>query len=125
MFLINNAGTGDENLFHNSEWEKAEKIIDLNVKSVISFTHLIVPRFLKQPQSKCIVFIGLRRRHSLDARQPPWVVRRKMLENDAKKFYSKNLLCIQTNDEAPSRLGGISLTTSFTLEGLLPELAEG
>jgi short-subunit dehydrogenase len=56
--LINNAGTGDENLFHNSEWGKAEQIIDLNVKSVISFTHLIVPQFLKQPQSKCIVFIG-------------------------------------------------------------------
>ena len=28
------------------------------MKSVISFTHLIVPQFLKQPQSKCIVFIG-------------------------------------------------------------------
>ena len=56
--LINNAGIGDERLFYESEWEKAEKIIELNAKSVISLTHLLVPRFVKHSQGKCIVFIG-------------------------------------------------------------------
>lgn len=56
--LINNAGMGDENLFHKSDWEKAEQIMELNNKSVISLTHLIVPEFLKNPKGKGIVFIG-------------------------------------------------------------------
>ncbi len=56
--LINNAGMGDESLFHKSDWEKAEQIMELNNKSVISLTHLIVPNFLKNPKNKGIVFIG-------------------------------------------------------------------
>ena len=56
--LINNAGMGDENLFHKSDWEKAEQIMELNNKSVISLTHLVVPDFLKNPKGKGIVFIG-------------------------------------------------------------------
>ena len=56
--LINNVGVGDERLFYESEWEKAEKMIELNTKSVLSLTHLLVPRFVKHPQGKCIVFIG-------------------------------------------------------------------
>ncbi len=56
--LINNAGMGDESLFHKSDWGKAEQIMELNNKSVISLTHLIVPDFLKNPKGKGIVFIG-------------------------------------------------------------------
>jgi short-subunit dehydrogenase len=29
--LINNAGMGDEGFFHQSNWEKMEQIIDLNI----------------------------------------------------------------------------------------------
>ncbi len=56
--LINNAGTGDESLFYKSNWKKAEKIIELNTKSVLSLTHLLVPVMVEQPQGKCIIFIG-------------------------------------------------------------------
>lgn len=56
--LINNAGMGDESLFHKSDWEKVEQIMELKNKSVISLTHLIVPDFLKSPKGKGIVFIG-------------------------------------------------------------------
>ena len=56
--LINNAGMGDESLFSESDWGKAEQIMELNNKSVISLTHLIVPEFITDPKGKCIVFVG-------------------------------------------------------------------
>jgi uncharacterized protein len=56
--LINNAGMGDENLFHKADLQKLEDIIELNIKSVVSFTHLFVQQIMPQPQSKGIVFIG-------------------------------------------------------------------
>lgn len=49
---------GDESLFHKSDWEKAEQIMELNNKSVLSLTHLTVPDFLKNPKGKGIVFVG-------------------------------------------------------------------
>lgn len=56
--IINNAGMGDENLFHKAGLQKLEDIIELNIKSVVSFTHLFVQQIMRQPQSKGIVFIG-------------------------------------------------------------------
>jgi short-subunit dehydrogenase len=56
--LINNAGIGDENLFEKSELQKLENIIELNIKSVVSLTHLFVQQFMEQPHGKGIVFIG-------------------------------------------------------------------
>ena len=37
MDIINNAGMGDENLFHKAGLQKLEDIIELNIKSVVSF----------------------------------------------------------------------------------------
>jgi short-subunit dehydrogenase len=56
--LINNAGLGDEGVFYKSDWEKNEQLIDVNVKSVVSFTHLVLPTMVKSPLNKAIVFIG-------------------------------------------------------------------
>jgi len=56
--LINNAGVGDENLFSKSLLQKLESIVELNIKSVVSLTHLFVQQIMQQPQGKGIVFIG-------------------------------------------------------------------
>lgn len=56
--LINNAGLGDENYFHESKIEKLQQIIDLNIKSVVNFTHLLLTEMMKSPSGKGILFIG-------------------------------------------------------------------
>lgn len=56
--LINNAGLGDENYFHESDWLKLQQIIDLNIKSVVSFTHMILRQMMANPKGKGIIFIG-------------------------------------------------------------------
>jgi uncharacterized protein len=56
--LINNAGIGDEKYFHESDLDKLLNIIDLNIKSVVSFTHLIIQEMIKSPKGKGILFIG-------------------------------------------------------------------
>lgn len=56
--LINNAGMGDEKYFHESDLKKLDNIIDLNVKSVVTFTHLIIQEMLKKPKGRGILFIG-------------------------------------------------------------------
>ena len=56
--LINNAGVGDECYFHESDLTKLHKIIDLNVKSVVSLTHLVLQQMMGAPKGKGLVFIG-------------------------------------------------------------------
>lgn len=56
--LINNAGVGDEALFHKAELPRLQKIVDLNVSSVLNLTHLFMEDFVAEPKGKSIVFIG-------------------------------------------------------------------
>ncbi|MBA3986585.1 MAG: SDR family NAD(P)-dependent oxidoreductase [Flavobacteriales bacterium] len=56
--LINNAGVGDEALFHKSDLSRLQNIIDLNVSSVVSFTHLFIKDFVSKSKDKGIVFVG-------------------------------------------------------------------
>lgn len=56
--LINNAGLGDEGLFYKSDWKKMEQLIDLNVKSVAGFTHLVLPQLVESPTGKAILFVS-------------------------------------------------------------------
>jgi len=56
--LINNAGVGDEALFYKSELPRLQTIIDLNISSVVSFTHLLIQDFVSNPKGKGIVFVG-------------------------------------------------------------------
>lgn len=41
--LINNAGVGDFGMFHKSDWDWQERMIDLNMKSLTHLTHLFLP----------------------------------------------------------------------------------
>lgn len=56
--LMNNAGMGDENYFHISKPEKTQQIINLNISSTVSFTHLILNEMMHYPKGKAIVFVG-------------------------------------------------------------------
>lgn len=56
--LVNNAGIGDEALFHKSETLRLQNVIDLNISSVVNFTHLFVNDFLQQPKDKAIIFVS-------------------------------------------------------------------
>lgn len=56
--LINNAGLGDEKYFHQSDLQKLHQIIELNIKSVVSFTHIILREMMREPNGKGILFIG-------------------------------------------------------------------
>jgi short-subunit dehydrogenase len=42
-YLVNNAGFGDVGLFEESDWEKQEKMINLNIMAVAHFTRLFLP----------------------------------------------------------------------------------
>ena len=50
--LINNAGFGDFSSFSNCDWQKQEKMINLNVLSLSKLTHLILPGMIKQGYGK-------------------------------------------------------------------------
>lgn len=56
--LINNAGVGDQALFHQSDWHRQRAIIDLNVTSLASLTHLLLPDLLLEPAKSALVFVG-------------------------------------------------------------------
>ena len=56
--LVNNAGLGDDNYFHESKLDKLQSIIDLNVSSVTSFTYKIVKSMMKNPTGKDILLVG-------------------------------------------------------------------
>ena len=42
-YLINNAGFGDFGLFEESDWERQEKMINLNIMAVAHLTRLFLP----------------------------------------------------------------------------------
>lgn len=42
-YLVNNAGFGDFGLLHQSDWEKQERMINLNVTALTYLTHLYLP----------------------------------------------------------------------------------
>lgn len=41
--LVNNAGIGDYGFFHEADWDRLAKMIDLNIKSLTHLTHLFIP----------------------------------------------------------------------------------
>lgn len=45
--LVNNAGVGDFGLFHQSDWERQQTMIDLNMKSLTHLTHLFLPEMIE------------------------------------------------------------------------------
>lgn len=47
-YLINNAGFGDYGLFFETDWEKEEQMIDLNMKSLTHLTKLFLPDMIKR-----------------------------------------------------------------------------
>jgi len=51
-YLINNAGLGDVGHFAESDWNKQEKMINLNVTALTHFTWLILPDMIKQGSGK-------------------------------------------------------------------------
>lgn len=50
-YLINNAGVGDYGFFGDSEWQRQQTIIDLNIKSLTHLTHLYLPLLLKKERA--------------------------------------------------------------------------
>jgi short-subunit dehydrogenase len=51
-YLINNAGFGDFGLFEESDWNKQEQMINLNVTALAHFTRLYLPDMIKQGAGK-------------------------------------------------------------------------
>lgn len=51
-YLINNAGIGDYGLFANTDWEKQERMISLNVTVLTHLTWLFVPQMIKRGGGK-------------------------------------------------------------------------
>ena len=47
-YLINNAGIGDIGLFVNSDWEKQERMIYLNVTTLAHLTSLFLPGMIER-----------------------------------------------------------------------------
>lgn len=53
-YLINNAGIGDFGLFAGSDWDKQEKMINLNIISLIQLTRLFLPDMILQGEGKIL-----------------------------------------------------------------------
>lgn len=51
-YLVNNAGFGDYGFFHNSNWEKQEQMINVNMLALTQLTHLFLPDMLKRKSGK-------------------------------------------------------------------------
>jgi short-subunit dehydrogenase len=51
-YLINNAGFGDFGLFANSQWEKQEQMIQLNITCLTQFTRLYLNDMVSRKQGK-------------------------------------------------------------------------
>lgn len=51
-YLINNAGFGDIGLFAISDWNKQEKMINLNITALTHFTRLFLPEMIKRRSGK-------------------------------------------------------------------------
>lgn len=50
-FLINNAGVGGTSLITETSLEKIDQIIQLNVRSTVLITHMLIPHLLQQERS--------------------------------------------------------------------------
>lgn len=51
-YLINNAGFGDFGLFADSDWNKQEQMINLNITALTHFTRLWLPDMIKRGSGK-------------------------------------------------------------------------
>lgn len=51
-YLVNNAGVGDFSFFAESEWQKQEQMINLNVTALTYLTHLFLPGMVQRKSGK-------------------------------------------------------------------------
>ena len=51
-YLINNAGFGDFGFFAESDWNKQEQMINLNITTLVHFTWLFLPDMIKRGSGK-------------------------------------------------------------------------
>lgn len=51
-YLINNAGFGEYGFFVNADWDRFEKMIDLNIKTLTHLCHLFLPDMIERKQGK-------------------------------------------------------------------------
>ncbi len=51
-YLINNAGFGDVGLFYQSDWNKQERMINLNILALTFFTRLFLPQMIGRGSGK-------------------------------------------------------------------------
>ena len=51
-YLINNAGFGEYGFFVDADWDRFEKMIDLNIKTLTHLCHLFLPDMIKRKQGK-------------------------------------------------------------------------
>jgi uncharacterized protein len=51
-FLINNAGFGDYGLFHKCDWDKQERMINLNMLTLTHLTRLFLPEMIKRKNGR-------------------------------------------------------------------------
>lgn len=53
-YLINNAGFGDFGYFHESNWERTNEMIQLNITSLTHLTRLFLPAMVKKGEGKIL-----------------------------------------------------------------------
>jgi hypothetical protein len=53
-YLINNAGFGDFGLFAESDWDKQERMINLNITALAHLTRLFVPGMISRGEGKIL-----------------------------------------------------------------------
>lgn len=53
-YLINNAGFGDFGLFHQSNWDKAERMIQLNITSLVHLCKLYLPQMVSRKKGRIL-----------------------------------------------------------------------
>jgi hypothetical protein len=53
-YLVNNAGFGDFGLFAESDWNKQEKMINLNILALAHFTRLFLPGMISRRSGKIL-----------------------------------------------------------------------
>jgi uncharacterized protein len=51
-YLINNAGFGDYGLFYKCDWDKQERMINLNMLTLTQLTYLFLPDMIKKKSGK-------------------------------------------------------------------------
>lgn len=53
-FLVNNAGFGDFGFFHESDWNKTEQMIDVNIKALTKLCRLFIPGMVQRKSGKIL-----------------------------------------------------------------------